>query len=624
MAPQTSEPSNLSTPTLAWSEEPSVELSQVPSQYPTRPPMVETSQKPSGTGSQVPSELSSALPSASLSPTGLKLVTINATADIFFPGIEEEMAASEVALFEKTTAVWLQDTSNGTWLEIMSVEVIGQAVVFSTIPSSGTRNLRRTQKAQGTTALSVTILVTAEATIEEGDDLPSSFTLAGVVEDASKLRDDLSEVVPLFIVEEPPFDARGDEDDDINDEEASSKNVGAIMGSVLVAMLFVLTMVAAVFYRRNRCTNMPLAEVQEFSCSSSSIGSASLFANNKSRPTNDPTTTTTTTTTDANVNVDGHLYPVQQLAPRGGSDNLLSNDTGSVGSGVSTSDFSEIYAMSSVGLSTDAGDGGIGIDPTTTATQDLGELVPPSSIAHHLYPIISISESGESTNNNGSDEVAAADGDKVSEAAIDLKDDDSYDCIMQAHQKKSIEVFLDQSDISNDEKSLDIGGDDSEEDEDGDDDDEEAGATTTKKGSPIKTMFSCFQPQPPLDGVQPSTLASSSIMSVELASSKSFASSERSMEKYEIRAPAGSLGMVVVTSREGPRVYHVKDESPLAKLIEEGDIIVNIDGQNTRHMTATALRRFLRSRDAQTERVITIRGRKRETEMDSSSGEYSL
>ena len=82
--------------------------------------------------------------------------------------------------------------------------------------------------------------------------------------------------------------------------------------------------------------------------------------------------------------------------------------------------------------------------------------------------------------------------------------------------------------------------------------------------------------------------------------------------------------MVVVTSREGPRVYHVKNESPLAKVIEEGDIIVDIDGQNTRHMTATAMRRFLRSRDAQTERVITIRGRRRATETESSSGEYSL
>ena len=82
--------------------------------------------------------------------------------------------------------------------------------------------------------------------------------------------------------------------------------------------------------------------------------------------------------------------------------------------------------------------------------------------------------------------------------------------------------------------------------------------------------------------------------------------------------------MVVVTSREGPRVYHVKDESPLANLIEEGDIILSIDNHNTQRMTATSLRRFLRSRDAQAERVITIRGRKRNADVESSSGEYSL
>ena len=587
-APQTSslsaKPS--STPTLAWSEEPSVELSQLPSQHPTHFPVVEASQNPSSAISQVPSELSSTLPSSLL-----QVVSINATTDVLFPGIEEKMTASEVTLFEKTTAEWLQNTSNVTWLEIKSVEIVEQAVVFSTIPSPGTRNLRRSQMAQGMTALTVAMLVTAEATFEKGDDVPSLSTLGGVVEDAinsdsGALRDDLSQVLSLFIVEEPPFDGRGgNDDDDINDEEASDNRVGAIFGSVLVAMLFVLTVVVAVFYRRTRCTKMPLAEVQD--------------------------------------DIDEHLYPAQRLAPREGSDKLIGDDADSVGSGVSMSDFSELYAMSSVGLSADAGGGdGIGIDPpvTATANQNIENLIPPSSIAHYLYPIISVSESGESTSNNGSDEVAGANGDKVSAAAVGLKDDDSY-ARMQAHQKKAIEMLLDQSEISDDGKSLDTAVDSGEEEDDVDDD-EETGAATTEKGSPIKTMFRCFQPEPPLDGEIPSMLTSSPMISVGSASPPQ--SAKRPVEKYEIRAPAGSLGMVVVTSREGPRVYHVKNESALANVIEEGDIIVDIDGQNTRHMTATAVRRFLRSRDAQTERVITIRGRRRATETESSSGEYLL
>ena len=591
-APQTSslsaKPS--STPTLAWSEEPSVELSQLPSQHPTHFPVVEASQNPSSAISQVPSELSSTLPSSLL-----QVVAINATTDVLFPGIEEKMTASEVTLFEKTTAEWLQNTSNVTWLEIKSVEIVEQAVVFSTIPSPGTRNLRRSQMAQGMTALTVAMLVAAEATFEKGDDVPSLSTLGGVVEDtinsdSGALRDDLSQVLSLFIVEEPPFDGRGgNDDDDINDEEASDNRVGAIIGSVLVAMLFVLTVVVAVFYRRTRCTKMPLAEVQEFE----------------------------------NMHIDAHLYPAQRLAPREGSDKLIGEDADSVGSGVSMSDFSELYAMSSVGLSADAGGGDdIGIDPpaTATANQNIENIIPPSSIAHHLYPIISVSESGESTSNNGSDEVAGANGDKVSAAAVGLKDDASYDR-MQAHQKKAIEMLLDQSEISDDGKSLDTAVDSGEEEDDVDDD-EETGAATTEKGSPIKTMFRCFQPEPPLDGEIPSMLASSPMISVGSASPPQ--SAKRPVEKYEIRAPAGSLGMVVVTSREGPRVYHVKNESALANVIEEGDIIVDIDGQNTRHMTATAVRRFLRSRDAQTERVITIRGRRRATETESSSGEYLL
>ena len=594
-APQTSslsaKPS--STPTLAWSEEPSVELSQLPSQHPTHFPVVEASQNPSSAISQVPSELSSTLPSSLL-----QVVSINATTDVLFPGIEEKMTASEVTLFEKTTAEWLQNTSNVTWLEIKSAEIVEQAVVFSTIPNPGTRNLRRSQMAQGTTALSVAMLVAAEAKFEKGDDVPSLSTLGGVVEDAinsdsGALRNDLSQVLSLFIVEEPPFDRRGGNyDDDTNDEEASDNRVGAIIGSVLVAMLFILTVVVAVFYRRTRCTKMPLAEVQEFSCSE-------------------------------NMHIDEHLYPAQRLAPREGSDKLIGDDADSVGSGVSMSDFSELYAMSSVGLSADAGGGDdIGIDPpaTATANQNIENIISPSSIAHHLYPIISVSESGESTSNNGSDEVAGANGDKVSAAAVGLEDDDSYDR-MQAHQKKAIEMLLDQSEISDDGKSLDTAVDSGEEEDDVDDD-EETGAATTEKGSPIKTMFRCFQPEPPLDGESPSMLASSSMISVGSASPPQ--SAKRPVEKYEIRAPAGSLGMVVVTSREGPRVYHVKNESALANVIEEGDIIVDIDGQNTRHMTATAVRRFLRSRDAQTERVITIRGRRRATETESSSGEYLL
>lgn len=538
-------------------------------------------------------------------------------AQVFFPGIDDQMTESELNLFEETTTFWLQESSIDTSLVIVSVEVRGQELVFSTFPGGSARKLRRSLEVEGTTALAVTMSVVVEASVEEGDEPPSlsAFIDIAINSDSRLLRDELSQVVPLFATEEPPFDGRGSKGD-----TNQGKNVGAIVGSVLVAMLIAITVVATVFYRRTHCTKVPLAEVQEFSCSSSSVGSSSLFASDENHQTKDETTMGT-----KNLDAGGdRLYPVQQLTSRS-SGNLLSDDAESVGS---TSDFSELYAMSSVGVSTDAGDLGADLKGSTTTTntnqeQDLEEdLISPSSIAHHLYPIISVSESGESAN-DATEGEACDHADKVS--GPNLKDDDSLDSRMR-HQKKSIELLLQDDEDHDDDSSL--GTEDDSEGVEGGAEDPGIGANAVKKGSPIKTMFSCFQPEPPVDGVQPSTLASSSILSVGSASSKSFAPqsspSRRPTEQYEIRAPPGSLGMVVVTSREGPRVYHVKDESPLVNLIEEGDIILSIDNHNTQRMTATSLRRFLRSRDAQAERVITIRGRNRNADVVSSSGEYSL
>ena len=524
------------------------------------------------------------------------------------------MTELELEVFEETTNVWFQQSFIDTSLVILSVEVRGQEFVFSTIPEDSARKLRRSQEVQGTTttALAVTMSVAAEASVEDGDEPPSLLAMIDDVisSESQALRDELSHVVPLFAIEEPPLDGRGGKGDgDIKDQE---KKVGAIVGSVLVSMLFSITVVAAVFYRRTRCTKMPLAEVQEFSCSSSSVGSASLFVIDQSHQTKDQTTMGTNLDDDSD-----RIYPVQQLASRE-SGKLLSDDAESVGS---TSDFSELYAMSSVGVSTDAGDLGAdlkGSITTTTTNQEQNledDLISPSSIAHHLYPIISVSESGESAN----------EGEGLGDSSPSPNGDNSLDSRMH-YQKKSIEMALNQSEMKDDGEDNDDGG------SFGTDDDSEGGeggaVDADKKGSPIKTMFSCFQPEPPVDGVQPSTLASSSILSVGSASSKSLAhhssNSRRPTEQYEIRVPPGSLGMVVVSSREGPRVYHVKDESPLANLIEEGDIILSIDNHNTQRMTATSLRRFLRSRDAQAERVITIRGRKRNADVESSSGEYSL
>jgi hypothetical protein len=560
----------------------------------------------------MPSTSPSASPSASSSLLQILTFSLNTTAEIFFPGVNETLTESELDLFEETTSTWLQNSFVHTSLVIVSVEVKGQEVVFSIMP--GARKLRRSQEIQGAASLAVKLLVRAEANIQEGKEVPSLSSFIDAIADAISndsrvLRDNLSLVVSLFSAKS---------NGDISDHEESGENVDVIVGSVFAGILFVLCVAAVLFYRRTRCKKEPLAEVEEFSCSSSSIGSASFFGNGGNHPMKNETMT------GSNADVGSHLYPIQELASQG-SGILQGDDAESIGSGVSTSDFSELYALSSIGFSTDAGGkgGGLGTDPfesTAAVSQDLEGLIPPSSLANQLYPIISVSESGDKT--DGTEEVAASDGNKVRDAASCPKDNEFPDNRMH-HQSKSIEKLFHKSGTKDEDDSF--GADDSDGDEGGS---EEANPGATRKGSPIKTMFSCFQPQAPTDGVRPSTLTSSSILSVGSASSKSFTldapASWKSTEKYEIRAPAGSLGMVVVTSREGPRVYHVKDRSPLANIIEEGDIIVCIDGHDTRRMTASSLRRFLRSRDSQAERVIAIRGRKRKTDMESSSGDFSL
>jgi C-terminal processing protease CtpA/Prc len=50
--------------------------------------------------------------------------------------------------------------------------------------------------------------------------------------------------------------------------------------------------------------------------------------------------------------------------------------------------------------------------------------------------------------------------------------------------------------------------------------------------------------------------------------------------------PQGKLGIVVTTQPEGPVVYSIKNESPLQGLIFVDDLIVAIDGEDTRGWTA--------------------------------------
>lgn len=75
---------------------------------------------------------------------------------------------------------------------------------------------------------------------------------------------------------------------------------------------------------------------------------------------------------------------------------------------------------------------------------------------------------------------------------------------------------------------------------------------------------------------------------------------------YDVFAPSGALGIVVDTTKDGPAVHSLKQTSPMLGLINPGDLIVGLDQQDTRSMTAATLTRLMASKSNQKERKITL------------------
>lgn len=75
---------------------------------------------------------------------------------------------------------------------------------------------------------------------------------------------------------------------------------------------------------------------------------------------------------------------------------------------------------------------------------------------------------------------------------------------------------------------------------------------------------------------------------------------------YDVFAPAGPIGIVVDTTKEGPAVHSLKSTSPMLGLINPGDLIVGLDDQDTRSMTAATLTRLMAKKSSQKERKITL------------------
>lgn len=75
---------------------------------------------------------------------------------------------------------------------------------------------------------------------------------------------------------------------------------------------------------------------------------------------------------------------------------------------------------------------------------------------------------------------------------------------------------------------------------------------------------------------------------------------------YDVFAPAGPIGIVVDTTKDGPVVHSLKSTSPMLGLMNPGDLIVGLDDVDTRSMTAATLTRLMAKKANQKERKITL------------------
>jgi C-terminal processing protease CtpA/Prc len=75
---------------------------------------------------------------------------------------------------------------------------------------------------------------------------------------------------------------------------------------------------------------------------------------------------------------------------------------------------------------------------------------------------------------------------------------------------------------------------------------------------------------------------------------------------YDVFAPAGPIGIVVDTTKDGPAVHSLKPTSPMLGLMNPGDLIVGLDDVDTRGMTAATLTRLMAKKANQKERKITL------------------
>jgi hypothetical protein len=93
---------------------------------------------------------------------------------------------------------------------------------------------------------------------------------------------------------------------------------------------------------------------------------------------------------------------------------------------------------------------------------------------------------------------------------------------------------------------------------------------------------------------------------IEIPTQTSYDSMTNRAGLYDVFAPPGAIGIVVDTTKHGPAVHALKRNSPMLGLINPGDLIVGLDDEDARGMTAATLTRLMASKSNQKERKITL------------------
>jgi hypothetical protein len=122
-----------------------------------------------------------------------------------------------------------------------------------------------------------------------------------------------------------------------------------------------------------------------------------------------------------------------------------------------------------------------------------------------------------------------------------------------------------------------------------------------------RSQTSYNPPFKPESAGQPSyTLGARPLPATDQNQRSSLGSMAKKAGSYDVFAPSGPIGIVVDTSKEGPAVHSLKSTSPMLGLINPGDLIVALDDEDTRTMTAAALTRLMAKKSRQKERKITL------------------